>query len=99
MKPTESPSPATGKRRRFSPGIRMKLVAFLLPLVFLLVILIAETVTRITEGAIYEDLLQRGVAISRVVAHSSGYSILSGDPLAMDSLAADTKNRPADSEC
>src|SRR3972149_386158 len=75
MKTTESPSPATGKRRRFSPGIRMKLVAFLLPLVFLLVILIAETVTRITEGAIYEDLLQRGVAISRVVALSSGDSI------------------------
>src|SRR4030067_1279456 len=98
MKTTESPSPATGKRRRFSPGIRMKLVAFLLPLVFLLVILIAETVTRITEGAIYEDLLQRGVAISRVVALSSGYSILSADRLARDSLAAETKRSAGDIE-
>ncbi|HEU5361411.1 MAG TPA: HD domain-containing phosphohydrolase [Candidatus Deferrimicrobiaceae bacterium] len=76
----------------------MKLVAFLLPLVFLLIILIAAAVTRIMDDAIRNDLLQRGVAISRVVALSSGYSILSGDRLAMDRLAAETKNSSGDIE-
>jgi putative nucleotidyltransferase with HDIG domain len=98
MKNTERSSPAAGKRRRFSPGIRLKLIAFLLPLVFLLVILIAVAVTKITDDAIRNDLLQRGVAISRVVALSSGYSILSGDRLAMDSLAAETRNSSGDIE-
>lgn len=95
---TEQRKPDSGKRQRLSPGIRLKLIAFLLPLVFLLVILIAAAVTRITDDAIREDLLQRGVAISRVVALSAGYSILSGDRLAMDSLASETKNSTGDIE-
>ncbi len=90
--------PAARTKRRFSPGIRLKLIAFLLPLVFLLVILIAAAVTKITDDAIRQDLLQRGVAISRVVALSAGYSILSGDRLAMDSLVAETKNSTGDIE-
>jgi putative nucleotidyltransferase with HDIG domain len=98
MKNTERPLPAAGKKRRFSLGIRLKLIAFLLPLVFLLVILIAAAVTKITDDAIRNDLLQRGVAISRVVALSSGYSILSGDRLAMDSLAAETIKSSGDIE-
>jgi putative nucleotidyltransferase with HDIG domain len=98
MKNRERSSPTAGKKRRFSPGIRLKLVAFLLPLVFLFVILIAAAVTKVTDDAIRTDLLQRGVAISRVVALSSGYSILSGDRLAMDSLAAETRNSSGDIE-
>ncbi len=98
MTVTEERKPANGKRRRFSAGIRLKLIVFLLPLVFLLVILIAAAVTRITDNSIRQDLLQRGVAVSRVVALSAGYSILSGDRLAMDSLAAETKNSTADIE-
>jgi putative nucleotidyltransferase with HDIG domain len=84
------------KRWRFAPGIRFKLIAFLLPLVFLLVISVAGVVTRITEGAIRKDLLLRGVAISRVVALSAAYSILSGDRLALDTLASETKNSSSD---
>lgn len=87
-----------GAGRRLIPGIRLKLTLFLLPLVFLLVILIAAAVTKITDDAIRNDLLQRGVAVSRVVALSSGYSILSGDRLAMDRLAAETKNSTGDIE-
>lgn len=86
------------KRRRFSPGIRLKLVAFLLPLIFLLVIAVAASVTKITEASIRKDLLQRGVSISRVVALSAGYSLLSGDRLALDSLAAETRNSNTDIE-
>lgn len=93
--PSQSPG---GKKPGFSPGIRLKLLAFLLPLVFLLVILIAAAVTKIADDAIRSDLLQRGVAISRVVALSSGYSIPLGDRLAMDSLAAETKNSSDDIE-
>jgi putative nucleotidyltransferase with HDIG domain len=85
-------------RRRFSPGIRLKLIAFLLPLVFLLVVSVAVAVTKITDTEIRRDLLERGVAISRVVALSAGYSLLSGDPLAMDSLASETKNSSTDIE-
>jgi putative nucleotidyltransferase with HDIG domain len=93
-----NPSPGEGRRRGPVPGIRLKLTVFLLPLVFLLVILIAAAVTKITDDAIRNDLMQRGVAISRVVALSSGYSILSGDRLAMDRLAAETKNSTGDIE-
>ncbi|MBP2668576.1 MAG: putative phosphohydrolase [Deltaproteobacteria bacterium] len=80
-----------GERRRFSPGIRMKLFGFLLPLVFLLIVTVAYAVTEITEFALRRDLLQRGAAISRVVALSAGYSLLSGDRLALDRLAAETR--------
>ena len=87
-----------GKRRRYSPGIRLKLIGFLLPLIFLLVIAVAASVTKITDASIRKDLLQRGVSISRVVALSAGYSLLSGDRLALDSLAAETKNSNIDIE-
>ncbi len=98
MKITEANHSPGGNRRGFSPGIRLKLIAFLLPLVFLLVILIAAAVTKIADDAIQTDLLQRGVAISRVVALSSGYSLSLDDRLAMDRLAAETKNSSGDIE-
>ena len=69
----------------------MKLFGFLLPLVFLLIVTVAYAVTEITEFALRRDLLQRGAAISRVVALSAGYSLLSGDRLALDRLAAETR--------
>jgi len=94
----EDPSPEEGGGRRIFPGIRLKLTAFLLPVVFVLIILIAVAVTKITDGAVRQELLQRGVAISRVVALSSGYSILSDDRLALDRLAAETKNSTGDIE-
>jgi putative nucleotidyltransferase with HDIG domain len=69
----------------------MKLFGFLLPLVFLLIVTVAFAVTEITEFALRRDLLQRGAAISRVVALSAGYSLLSGDRLSLDRLAAETR--------
>ena len=69
----------------------MKLFGFLLPLVFLLIVSVAFAVTEITEFALRRDLLQRGAAISHVVALSAGYSILSGDRLALDRLVAETR--------
>ncbi len=98
MKTKGLSSPGNGKARRFSPGIRVKLVAFLLPLVILLIVLVAASMDRISDDAILHDLLHRGVSISRVVASSAAFSILSGDRLAMDSLAAETKASGADVE-
>lgn len=92
------PSHGPAKRGPLGAGIRLKLVGFLLPAFFLLVIAMAWAVTRISEETIRSDLLQRGVSVSRVVALSAGYSILSGDRLAMDSLAAETKNSAQDIE-
>ena len=74
----------------------MKLFGFLLPLVFLLIVTVALAVTEITEFALRRDLLQRGAAISRVVALSAGYSLLSGDRLALDRLAAETRESGPD---
>jgi putative nucleotidyltransferase with HDIG domain len=85
-----------GTRGRFSLGIRVKLFGFLLPLVFLLIVTVAFAVTEITEFALRRDLLQRGAAISRVVALSAGYSLLSGDRLALDRLAAETRESAPD---
>ncbi|HEY7586260.1 MAG TPA: hypothetical protein VH866_07100, partial [Candidatus Deferrimicrobiaceae bacterium] len=51
-----------GAQRRFSPGIRLKLIAFLLPLVFFLVVSVAVAVTKITDAEIRQDLLERGIA-------------------------------------
>lgn len=83
---------------RLRAGIRLKLLGFLLPSAFLLVIAMAWAVTRISEETIRSDLLQRGLSVSQVVALSSRYSILSGDRLALDSLAAETKNSSQDIE-
>ncbi len=91
MSGSDTPTQEGGGRGGFAPGIRMKLFGFLLPLVFLLIVTVAYAVTEITEYTLRRDLLQRGAAISRVVALSAGYSLLSADRLALDRLAAETR--------
>ena len=59
----------------------------------------AWTVTRISEETIRSDLMQRGLSVSRVVALSSRYSILSEDRLALDSLAAETTSPMPGARC
>jgi len=98
MEHPKIPFPGTSWHRGRFAGIRLKLLAFLLPAAFLLVIAMAWTVTRISEETIRSDLMQRGLSVSRVVALSSRYSILSEDRLALDSLAAETKNSSQDIE-
>ena len=48
-------------------------------------------VTEVTQSTLRRDLLQRGAAISRVVALSAGHSLLSNDPLGLDRLVSETK--------
>ena len=91
MSEPDKPIREEGARGRYSPGIRMKLFGFLLPLVFLLIVVVAFAVTEITELALRRNLLQRGAAISHVVALSAGYSLLSDDRLALDRLAVETR--------
>jgi len=98
MKNLTVPFPRAADPHRLRAGIRLKLLAFLLPSAFFLVIAMAWAVTQISEETIRSDLLQRGMSVSQVVALSSRYSILSGDRLALDSLAAETKNSSQDIE-
>lgn len=90
-----SPGDPEGKAR-FTPGIRLKLFAFLLPLVILLIVSVTWVVTEVTRATLRRDLLQRGAAISRVVALSAGYSLLANDQLALDRLAAETRGSSPD---
>ena len=80
-----------GIERRVGAGIRLKLFGFLLPLVFLLIVTVTWVVTEVTKSTLRHDLLQRGAAISRVVALSAGHSLLSNDPLGLDRLVSETK--------
>ncbi|MEW6719731.1 MAG: HD domain-containing phosphohydrolase [Thermodesulfobacteriota bacterium] len=85
-----------GRNGRYSFGIRMKLFGFLLPLAFLLVFAVAWAGSKITESTMRKNLLQRGAAISRVVAFSAGYSLLANDQLALDRLASETRESVPD---
>jgi putative nucleotidyltransferase with HDIG domain len=80
-----------GIERRVGVGIRLKLFGFLLPLVVLLVVSVTWMVTEVTKSTLRRDLLQRGAAISRVVALSAGHSMLAKDPLGLDRLVSETK--------
>lgn len=81
---------------KIGTGIRLKLFSFLLPLVFLLIALVTWVVTEVTESALRRDLLQRGAAISRVVALSAGHSLLANDPLGLDRLVSETRSSDPD---
>ncbi|HEY5577105.1 MAG TPA: HAMP domain-containing protein, partial [Deferrimonas sp.] len=74
----------------------MKLFGFLLPLVFLLIASVTWMVTEVTKATLRRDLLQRGAAISRVVALSAGHSLLANDPLGMDRLVSETRSSDPD---
>jgi len=80
-----------GFERRVGAGIRLKLFGFLLPIVVLLIVSMTWAVTEVTQSTLRRDLLQRGAAISRVVALSAGHSLLSNDPLGLDRLVSETK--------
>jgi putative nucleotidyltransferase with HDIG domain len=80
-----------GIERRVGIGIRLKLFGFLLPLVFLLIVSVIWVVTEVTQSTLRRDLLQRGAAVSRVVALSAGHSLLANDPLGLDRLVSETR--------
>ncbi len=96
METMETPNMDTQARRRFSPGIRLKLFGFLLPLAFLLIVTVTWAVTEITDSELRRDLLERGASISRVVALSAGYSMLANDQLGLDRLASETRKSALD---
>jgi putative nucleotidyltransferase with HDIG domain len=85
-----------GIERRAGVGIRLKLFGFLLPLVILLIVSVTLMVTEMTKDTLRRDLLQRGAAISRVVALSAGHSLLSNDPLGLDRLVSETRASDSD---
>jgi len=80
-----------GIERRVGAGIRLKLFGSLLSLVFLLFVTVTWMVTEVTKSTLRRDLLQRGAAVSRVVALSAGHSLLANDPLGLDRLVSETR--------
>jgi len=80
-----------GIERRVGVGIRLKLFGFLLPLVFLLIVTVTWVVTEETRSALRRDLLQRGAAISSVVALSAGPSLLANDRMELARLVFKTR--------
>jgi putative nucleotidyltransferase with HDIG domain len=90
--------PAATPRFRFSPGIRLKLVGFLIPLIVLLVLAMAVAVVTVTNRSVRADLIQRGVATSRIVALSARWSLLSDDNAAVYNLAVETRRSSPDIE-
>ena len=69
-------------------GIRAKLVAVTLVLIALITSGSSLVVIRILDQALLQSLLQRGRALAISATTPAGYSILSGDRLALDNLAA-----------
>jgi hypothetical protein len=68
----EKRSGPAGFERRVGVGIRWKLFGFLLSLVFLLIASATWMATEVTQATLRRDLIQRGAAVSRVVALSAG---------------------------
>ncbi len=77
-------------------GIRVKLsfMTFLLVTVITAVSLLI--VISIMDTFLLGELVKRGVAVSRSAANAAGYSIMSGDRLALDNLVAQLKERQND---
>jgi len=69
-------------------GIRFKLAVVTLALIALITTGFSVVVTRILDGALLQSLIQRGGSLAIVATTPAGYSILSGDRLALDNLAA-----------
>jgi sensor histidine kinase regulating citrate/malate metabolism len=91
MSEPDKPVREEGSQGRYSPGTRMKVFGILLPFVFLLIVSVTWVVTEVTQSTLRRALLQRGAAISRVVALSAGHSLLANDPMGLDRLVSETR--------
>jgi HD-GYP domain-containing protein (c-di-GMP phosphodiesterase class II) len=69
-------------------GIRLKLVLITLVLIALITFGTSLVVSRVLNEALLHSLVQRGASVALSAATPAGYSILSGDHLALDNLAA-----------
>lgn len=69
-------------------GIRFKLAVVTLALIALVTTSFSFVVIRILDDALFQSLLQRGGSLIVGTATPAGYSIMSGDRLALDNLAA-----------
>lgn len=69
-------------------GIRFKLAVVTLALIALITTGSSLVVIRILDEALLQSLVQRGSSLAVGAATPAGYSILSGDLLALDNLAA-----------
>jgi HD-GYP domain-containing protein (c-di-GMP phosphodiesterase class II) len=82
-------APSFSERPKLHPGgIRLKLALIILVLIALITFGTSLVVSHVLDDALMHSLVQRGSSVALSAATSAGYSILSGDHLALDNLAA-----------
>jgi HD-GYP domain-containing protein (c-di-GMP phosphodiesterase class II) len=79
---------AFARRLRRRGGIRCKLALVTLALIVLITTGSSLVVTHILDDSLQKSLVQRGRSLAISAATPAGYSILSGDHLGLDNLAA-----------
>ncbi len=77
-------------------GIRFKLSFITFLLVTITTVVSSLIVMSIMDTFLLGELVKRGGAVSRSVANTAGYSIMSGDRLALDNLVAQLKEQQYD---
>ncbi len=78
------------------PGIRLKLSVVTFLLVALTTTVSSIIVINIMDNSIKRELVKQGFSMGRVLATASGYSLLSGDSLALDNLTSKLKETRED---
>lgn len=90
----DAPSPGRLKQKVMS--IRTKLTLLSLLLLAVLTISTSMVIIQIMDDVLYQSLVDRGASLAQSTATSAGYSILAKDHLALDNLAAKTKDSQKD---
>ncbi len=78
------------------PGIRLKLSVLTFLLVALTTTASSIIVINIMDRFLQKELIKQGFSMGRSIATASGYSLLSGDSLALDNLTAKLKETRKD---
>jgi putative nucleotidyltransferase with HDIG domain len=77
-------------------GIRLKLSLLTCLLVTIVIIASSTIVMSIMDTVLLEELVKRGISLSRAAANTAGYSMLLHDQLSLDNLVAKLKERQED---
>ncbi len=85
-----------GAVQTFFRGIGCKLALAILVLIVVLTCGLSIPVIRVMDDFLLQELVKRGLSVSRSAATPAAFSILAGDRLALDNLAAKIEESQAD---